>query len=387
MSGAFEKPRPGDSRYPAEHPRPAGGLLGPLPEGLVLDEEHLAIRCETPGGCQVTHRFVLHNPGPARTVTLWVLTPVLSIHATVDGTRLEWEPPRDDAGAEKPSQRTWRSGGRAVAPGRTQTFVLPGRTQERPLARRRLSVSFGAGGRRTLALVSQSVAGFDRTSRPRTQAEVAFTGTRRRDYFTYHHELRLRDPEGRPRPGGAAGHITLEVDLPRDLEVGADVPLRCAKRAARRRCHGQLAPDRERLLLALAAPYKRPVGLFAQVGLGATKDGVEAWLRAGASLFLRRHLDLLTLTGETDAQHRFGLGLAYQLFLPYTPNTHEMGAHFELGLVLDVWPEVRPALRLGGAFHFGFIQLGALLDFYPGELGKRATGPPWRFLFGAGLGM
>jgi hypothetical protein len=269
----------------------------------------------------------------------------------------------------------------------TQPFALPGRPEERPLLRHRLSVSFGAGGRRTLELVSQSVAGFDRTSRPRTQAEVAHAGTRRRDYFTYHHELWLRDPEARPLPGGAAGHVALELDLPRALEVGADVPLQCAHQAARRRCHGLLSSDRERLLLALSARYHRPVGLVAQVGIGATRDGVEAWLRAGASLFLRRRLDLLTLTGETDAQHRFGLGLAYQLFLPYNPNTHEMGAHFELGLVLDCWPEVRPALRLGGAFRFGFIQLGALLDFYPGELDKSASGPAWRVLLGAGIGL
>jgi hypothetical protein len=248
-------------------------------------------------------------------------------------------------------------------------------------------VTFEAGARHTLTLVSHSVAGFDRQSRPRTQAEVSFAGTRRRDSFTYHHELRLRAPEARTRPGGEAGGVALELDLPRDLELGSEPPLRCAARGGRQRCHGELTPDTERLLIGLAAPYKRPVGFFAQVGVGATRDGAEPWVRVGASLLLRRRLDLLTLSAESDVQHRFGLGLAYQVFLPYRPNLHEMGASFELGLVLDVWPELRPAIRLGGAFRFGFVGLGALLDFYPGELGGDASGPSWRLLLGAGVGL
>ncbi|MDY0004561.1 MAG: hypothetical protein RBU30_24910, partial [Polyangia bacterium] len=58
--GPFDRPSPGDSRFPTEHPRPAGGLLGPMPEGIVLAAERLSLRCEAPGsGCRVRHAFVL----------------------------------------------------------------------------------------------------------------------------------------------------------------------------------------------------------------------------------------------------------------------------------------------------------------------------------------
>ena len=38
-----------------------------------------------------------------------------------------------------------------------------------------------------------------------------------------------------------------------------------------------------------------------------------------------------------------------------------------LGLVLDVMPKVRPAIRLGAAFHVSFIRLNVFGDIYPGE--------------------
>lgn len=395
MSGHGEKPRPGESRFPAEHPRPTGALLGALPADLTLEKESVAFLCTAPGSaCEVRHSFVLRSEGPTRAVRLMVITPTLAIHAEVEGIRLDWDlsqgpTPPSDATAPAPSaspERVWTSGGKAVAPGGTRPFALPGRSQSRGLHFRYFQIQFPKGGRRIVTLVSQSVAGFDRLSRPRTQAEVAFVGTRRPDYFTYHHELRLVDPAARPSPGGASGKVGLEIEAPSGLEIGANLGLDCSTARGRRSCQGEIPRDMERLLLGVAPAHRRPVGVFVTAGLGVTDQGVEAWLRGGLSLLLRRRLDLLTLAAETDAQERLSLALVYELFLPYRPSTHEMGAHAELGLVLDVLPVVTPGIRMGAAFHFGFIRVQALIDVYPGEI-RQGDSPAWRLLVGAGLGI
>jgi len=385
MSGYGEKPRPGDSRYPGDQPRPAGALLSRLPAGLTLGSESLAVRCRfRGGGCLVRHAFTLENRGAARRVLLHVVTATLTLSVEVQGHRAPLTDPPTPI-SEGPA-RTWQSSGQGVKPGSTRAFQIPGRTRRRPVRHRYVWVEFPAGGRRTVTLITQSVGGFDRTSRPRTQAEVAFALNRRQDNFTYHHEIRLRDRAARARPGGAAGRIPLEIDVPRSLVVGADVALRCETHGKRRRCRGVVPGDRSEVRWAVAAKYHLPLGVFVTVGAAFTRHRRELWLRAGLSVLLRQRKDLLTLSGETDAHTRFGLALVYQLFLPYTPRAMEMGAHGELGLVLDVWPEVRPAIRLGAAFHMSILRLNVFADIYPGEF-KDGGAPAWRIGLGAGIGL
>ncbi len=385
MSGYGDKPRPGDSRYPGDQPRPAGALLARLPAGLTLRGESISVRCRfRGGGCQVRHSFELENRGAAQRVLLHVVTATFTLSVEVQGHKA---PLTDPPTPIQPGPaRTWQSSGKGVKPGSTRAYKIPGRTRRRRVRHRYVWVDFPAGGRRTVTLITQSVGGFDRTSRPRTQAEVAFALNRRKDNFTYHHELRLRDPEARATPGGATGRIPLEIDVPKSLVVGADVSLRCETHGKRRRCHGSVPSDRSEVRWAVAAMYHFPLGVFVTVGGAVTRHRREFWLRAGLSVLLRQRKDLLTLSGETDAHTRFGLALVYQLFLPYAPSSQEMGAHGELGLVLDVWPKVRPAIRLGAAFHMSVIRLNVLADIYPGEF-KDGGAPAWRILLGAGIGI
>jgi hypothetical protein len=406
VTGPDEKPRPGDSRFPGEHPRPTGALLGPLPEGLTLQSESVRIRCPRSGvACDVHQAFRVKNRGPARHIHLLVLTPTLAVSARIGGRRVLFGPPprgakppdakppgakRPDAkppGAKPPAApRRWASTGKGVRPGAEGLFPVPGRTRHRPLRRRWIEVHFPAGGTREVVLVSQSVGGFDRLSRPRTGPEVAHLLARRDDPFTYHHELRLRDRAARPRPGGRSSRISLRIDVPRGQVVAADVPLRCRVRGPRRWCRGRMEPEHRVLHVAVAEAYRFPLGGFVSLGAAFTRRGAEAWLRAGLSLRLRSRKDELALSVETDASNRASLGLVYQLFLPYTPSSHEMGGHAELGLVLDAAPAVRPAIRLGAAFSASFLRINLLVDIYPGEFGD-GGGPAWRLLLGAGLGL
>lgn len=135
----------------------------------------------------------------------------------------------------------------------------------------------------------------------------------------------------------------------------------------------------------MAEKYRWPVGFFIGAGVAFTHRGAEGLLRGGASLMVRSRKDLVSLSAETDAKRRFSLALTYQLFLPYTPHTMEMGTHFEFGLALDVVPAVRPAIRMGAALHMTVIRLNLLFDLYPGEL-KKGGGPSWRGIVAIGIG-
>ncbi len=246
-------------------------------------------------------------------------------------------------------------------------------------------MTFPAKTRVTVTLITNSVGGYDRFRRGRTQPEVAFALTRRKDNFVHHHELPLTDKAARPRPG-AGKHIAVQWDLPANLVLGANTKVTCKKTGSgRQKCTGRLAPKAKRLRWSMAERYRRPFGFFVGAGVAFTHRGVEALLRGGASLMLRGHKDLLTLSAETDAKERFALALTYQLFLPYSPHNWELGAHFELGMVLDVVPKVRPAIRLGAALHMAVVRVNLLWDLYPGEL-KKGGGPSWRGMAVIGIG-
>lgn len=135
----------------------------------------------------------------------------------------------------------------------------------------------------------------------------------------------------------------------------------------------------------MAEKYRHPFGFFLSGGVAFTHRGAEGILRGGASLMVRSRKDLVTLSAETDARERFALALTYQLFLPYTPHSMEMGVHFELGLALDVIPSVSPAIRLGVVGHMTVVRVNLLFDLYPGELQKGGR-PSWRGMVAAGIG-
>lgn len=380
MSGAKDKPVPGDSRFPGRHGRPNGALLAPLSRPLRLESESIEIRCRFGGGgCALRHAFVIQNTADATTVTLPFVSPRMAVLAEVDG-----KPALVDAAPLPARPRRWSSSGRGLDPGSGKSYKLPGPKRHRVLRTHRVRVSVGARSRVTLTLITNSVGGYDRFRRGRTQAEVAFSGTRRKDNFVHHHELPLTDPAARPHPG-AGRDIPVTWTLPANLELGANTKVTCKRTGRQQRCTARLKSTAKQLRWSVAERYHRPVGFFLGVGVAFTHRGAEAHLRAGASLMLRSHKDLLTLTAETDAKSRFAMALTYQLFLPYSPHNWEMGGHFELGLALDLYPAVRPAIRAGTTLHIGAIRVNLLFDLYPGEL-KAGGGPSWRGVVGAGFG-
>ena len=383
MSGHGERPVPGESRFPGEHPRPNTALLGPLgAPSLRLLSERVAIRCRfRGGGCRVTQEYVVRNSGAAIVKDLIFMASAFGVKCRVDGR------PRDDTVVDLPDQqiRHWSSSGWGVAPESNQRYKLPGPQRKRAITVHRIRVRFPAGATRTIALISRSVGGFDRVRRGRTQPEVSFALTRRKDNFVYHHELLLRDPGARPHPGGAAGELQVSVRVPKDLVLGASVKLTCRVTGRWRDCTGRLRGGDKRLTWSVAERYRRPVGFFVSIGAAMTRHRVEALLRVGASLMVRSRRDLVAFSLETDAKERVAFGLVYQLFLPFMPHSHEMGGHGELGLVLDVAPTVTPAFRAGAAFHFSFVRVNVLFDLYPFEF-KKGGRPTWRAMATAGLG-
>ncbi|MFH2005226.1 MAG: hypothetical protein ABI333_01440 [bacterium] len=382
MSGPEDKPVPGDSRFPGEQPRPTGALLGPLPiPSLSIQSESIALRCRFGGGgCSIRQEFVIQNTGDATEVTLSYVTPVMGSSAEVDG-----RPAQIIAPTQPSPTRRWASSGYGVDPGSGARYALPGPKRHRTLLHRRFRARLRARSLTTVALITNSVAGYDRFRRGRTQPEVSFALTRRNDNFVHHHELQLRDPAARSTPGGRARAVRVSVILPRGLTLGSTVALRCKTTTRERRCEGRLGPDTGRWRWSLAQSYKRPVGFFLGAGVAFTTRGAEPLLRGGMSLMVRSRKDLVTLSAETDAKERIALALVYQLFLPYAPHSMQMGGHFELGMVLDVHPAARPAIRAGAAFHFALVRINLLFDLYPGET-KTGGAPAWRGIVAAGLG-
>lgn len=384
MSGAFDKPVKADSRFPGRHPRPNGALLAPLGHAFLrLTAERLRIRCRfAGGGCAVRHELEIRNTGDATTVDLPFISPRMAVLAEVDGKRalVDLRP-----APSKP--RRWSSSGQGLDPATGKKYKLPGPKSHRALRHHRVRVAFGARTKVTLTLITNSVGGYDRFRRRRTQPEVSFAMTRRKDAFVTHHELPLTDPAARTRSRSDKA-LEVEWTLAANLVLGANTKLSCKRTGPRRRrqkCTGRLGATERRLRWSVAEKHRRPVGFFVGAGVAFTHRGNEALLRGGAQLMLRSRKDLLTLSAETDAKSRFALALTYQLFLPYAPHSMEMGAHFELGMALDVVPAVRPAIRAGAAFHMTVIRMNLLFDLYPGEL-KKGGGPSWRGMFVVGIG-
>lgn len=384
MSGPADKPVPADSRFPGRHPRPNGALLGPLGHAsLHLTSQRLRIRCRFGGGgCAVRHEYVIRNTGDATTVDLPFISPRMAVLVEVNGKRAVV----DSAHAPKHPRR-WSSSGKGLDPATGRTYTLPGPKSYRALRHHRVRVAFGARAQVTFTLITNSVGGYDRFRRGRTQPEVSFCLTRRKDHMVHHHELPLTDPAARPGPGNGRD-IHVEWTLPANLVLGANTKLACRRAGHKRRqkrCTGRLEPGAKQLRWSVAERYRWPVGFFVGAGLAFTNRGVEALVRGGASLMVRSRKDLVTLSAETDARERFALALTYQLFLPYAPHAMEMGAHFELGMALDLVPEVRPAIRAGAAMHISMVRVSLLFDLYPGEL-KKDGGPSWRGMVVAGVG-
>ncbi len=384
MSGAKDNPVAADSRFPGHPSRPNGALVSPLgPPSLRLVSERLRIRCRFGGsGCAVRHDFVIQNTGDATTLDLPFVSPRMAPLAEVDGKRAVV-----NSVPTPKVPRRWSSTGRGLDPATGKTYNLPGPNKHRVLRHHRVRVTFRARAQVTLTLITNSVGGYDRFRRGRTQAQVSFAMTRRHNHFVHHHELPLTDPEARPRPSTGPA-IQVEWILPANLVLGANTKVTCQRSGSGRpeqKCTGRIAPTAKQLRWSTAEKYRRPVGFFLSAGVAFNNRGAEALLRGGASLMVRSRKDLVSLSAETDAKERFALALTYQLFLPYTPHSKEMGLHFELGMALDVVPQVRPAIRLGTALHMTVVRVNLLFDLYPGEL-KKGGGPSWRGIIAAGIG-
>jgi len=395
MSGAKDKPVAADSRFPGHHPRPNGALLSPLGRAsLRLVSERLHIHCRFGGGgCEVRHDFVIRNSGDATTIELPFVSPRMAVLAEVDDKRalvdldrtLQPNKPAKSAKSARP-RRHWSSTGRGLDPATGKTYSLPGPQKRRVLGHHRVRVTFGARAQVKLTLITNSVGGYDRFGRGRTQPEVSFALTRRPNHFVHHHELPLTDPEARPRPS-TGPNLQVEWTLPANLILGANTKVTCKRSGtgSEQKCTGRIGPTEKRLRWSMAQPYRRPVGFFLSAGVAFTHRGAEGLLRGGAQLMVRSRKDLVSLSAETDARSRFALAVTYQLFWPYTPHSMEMGVHVELGLALDVVPAVRPAVRLGTVLHMTVVRVNLLFDLYPGEL-KKGGGPSWRGIIAAGIG-
>jgi len=384
MSGAHDKPVLADSRFPGRHPRPNGALLAPLGHtALRLTAERLRIHCRyAGGGCAVRHEYVIRNTGDATTVDLPFISPRMAVLAEVDGKRALVDRRR---APKRP--RDWSSSGQGLDPATGKMYPLPGPKSHRTLRHHRVRVAFGARAEVTLTLISNSVGGYDRFRRKRTQPEVSFGLNRRKDHMVTHHELPLTDPAARLRTS-ADRPIEVTWTLPANLALGANTKLRCQSTGLRRqqqKCSGRLHPTASRLRWSMAEKYHWPVGVFVGAGVAFTHRGAEPLLRGGISVMVRRRKDVLSLAAETDAKERVALALTYQLYLPYAPHSMEMGGHFELGMALDLVPAVRPAFRAGAAFHISVVRVNLLFDLYPGEL-KKGGGPSWRGMVVFGIG-
>jgi hypothetical protein len=380
MSGPKDRPRPGDSRYPGETPRPTGAVLLALPAGVTLEEERLEVRCRfRGGGCRLRQHFRVVS-ATAQVATVRFATPALSVGVRLDGRHV------DPRWAEPPARPVpWRATGRGVDPERGVRYRLPGAAAERASREGSVEVTLPAGARRTLTVVTNSVGGFDRIRRQRTAPEVGFAGIRRRDAFVHHHELRRRPPDGSPvaRP---LRPTRLTLDVPRSLLAGASVPLRCQRDARRQICQGEVPVAADAVQWSVAERHRRPVGLSAGAGVAFNNRGAEALLRAAVSLLVRRRRDLVTLAAETDARSRVALALTYELLAPFQPHAYEIGFGGELGLVLDVYPEARPAIRAGATVRFSIAHAAIRFDLYPGEIPK-GGGAAWRGLLVLGIGL
>jgi hypothetical protein len=209
--------------------------------------------------------------------------------------------------------------------------------------RRRGVVEIAPGGRGRLELEHTLSAGFDRTRRRRTFPEVGHLLARRADYFVYHFAAR--------GPGG-----TVALHLPP-------------------RTDGTWRWDGA--VLRVSASETRHLPLGATVAVGGAGD------RTGARFAARGTLEALLPWGDTvavgvdgdvsDRASRLSASLGYQYFTRWI-SFFPVAAHLETGAVVDLWPEPRAGLRVGGATHFFFTSTQLLLDLFPDD-GVR---PWWR---------
>jgi len=331
LLGLFSSPEP-----PAREPgRTVVMTVTSATPGVTIGAPSLEIVLEAGGkGADFTARYPLENAGDAP------LSATLETVAVAKPVRLELQrgaaaaqalrPERDDAPAPP-------APGVALDPLSNETYLPPQMNQPAERGRRmRVEVALGPRERATLLVRVSAPPGIDRVLHRRTLFEASHYLRKRYDPLTYQWTVLI--PEG---------PFSLKVP---DGQSGAV------------RRHGDAV-----LVASTEHPHDwlgMPLGLSMGAGFYLSKSGIDPRLRLALDAELPGGLAVLSF--DADPTGPLSAALAYRLqtrFQPFLP----IGAHLEVGGVLDVYPRRLAGVRAGLGSHFFFFDSMVQVDLFPGE--------------------
>ncbi len=331
LLGLFSSPEP-----PAREPgRTVAMTVTTATPGVTLGAPALEIAIEPGGkGADFTARYPLENASDAAVTatleTVAVAKPVRLELERAAGAHQALRPERDDAPAPAAPAL-------ALDPLSSETYSPPQMNQPADRGKRlRVEVALAPRERATLVVRISAPPGIDRALHRRTLFEASHYLRKRYDPLTYQWTVLI--PEG-----------TFTIKVP-DGQSGA----------ARR--------ERDALLVASTEhPHDwlgMPLGLSMGAGFYLSRTGIDPRLRLALDAELPGGLAVLSF--DADPTGPLSAALAYRLqtrFQPFLP----LGAHLEVGGVLDVYPRRLPGVRSGLGSHFFFFDSMVQVDLFPGE--------------------
>ncbi len=342
LLGLFSSPEP-RAREPGR--TVALTVTTPTP-GVALGPPALEIAIEPGGkGADFTARYPLEN------TTAMAITVALEAVAVARPMRLELQralgaaealrPERDDVPApDAPGLALDPLSGETYSPVQMDKLAVEERGR-----RQRVELALGPHERATLLVRVSAPPGIDRARHRRTLFEASHYLRKRYDPLTYQWNVLV--PEG-----------PLSLTVP-DGQVGA----------SRREAGALLVASTERPHDWLGLP----LGLSAGGGFYTSRTGIDPRLRLALDAELPGGLAVASF--DADPTGPLSTALAYRLqtrFQPFLP----IGAHLEVGGVLDVYPRRLFGVRSGVGSHFFFFDSMVQVDLFPGE-----PGLGWRMAF------
>ena len=339
LLGLFSSPEP-----PAREPgRTVSLTVTTATPGVSLGAPTLHIAIEPGGkGADFTARYPLENSTGAAVVaaleSVAVARPVRLELLRTTGPGEALRPERADVPAPAPPPRALDPLTNSAYS--TPRVVAPG---ERGQAQRVL-LSLAPHERATVVVRVSAPPGIDRALHRRTLFEASHYLRKRYDPLTYQWSVLV--PEGR---------FSLVVP---DDQVGA----------ARREGASLLVASTERPHDWLGLP----LGLSLGAGFYLSGSGLDPRLRLALDSELPG--GLVALSFDADPTGPLSAAVAYRLQTPFQPFL-PIGAHLEVGGVLDVHPRRRAGVRSGVGSHLLFFDSMVQLDLFPGlpSLGWRVA--------------
>lgn len=343
-----------DPRGPGEggEPAPLVRLGPPSAPGARVQPAGAEVQIEpSRRSARVTARFTIEAPpGP---LELSLPSGLFQVRLRADGAELPSEVERREApaGGASPAGGADAAGGALpevrIDPGSGRIYA---RGQGGPAAAaylHRATLTVPPSGRLTLSASAVLSSGHDRRRWRRLLVEQSHLLHARPDFFVYH--FAAAGPDGPPgsvhieRPPGTSARAR--------VEGGA---LRVAAAARRAFPLGATLG----LGLALGNPELPGEGTVAR---GLARAGLDLLLPWGDALAVSA--DLATRFAD---RHQLAAALVYQLYTPTLPFLIvPLGAHLEAGPALDLYPELRPGLRLGAAAHLSGLGVLLSADLFP----------------------